>query len=217
MKRKTLLLMLLMALIAPWGAKAQTYIASDAGIIGTGMNGSTYEVPINLYYKSFVTQQIYTANEIGISSGTIKTISFQFNHTTSVTSNAFTLYLGNTTKSSFTSDTDWITTSNMTNMGSYTITTGNVSGGWVTITLNSTFSYNGNNLVVCLFDDNQDSYPGTSSSNWRYTTTSDYKTMYYRTDSGTAPTITSSTTGTRTYNRPNIKLNIGSTSVTTLL
>ncbi len=217
MKRKTLLLTMLLAFAAPWAAMAQTtYTASDAGIIGTGMSG-TYEVPMNLYYKSFVTQQIYTADEIGLEgkNASIKTISFQYHGTTSYTSKEFTLYLGNTTKSEFTSNTDWITTGDMSNMGSYTITTGNVSGGWVTITLNSTFSYNGTNLVVCLFDDNQDDYPGTSSSTWRYSTTSNYKTMFYRTDNGTAPTITSSTSGTRTQNRPNIKLNIGGTSVTT--
>ena len=212
MKRKSLLFMLLLALLAPWTAKAQTYTADQAGVIGTGTSAQSC-APIDLYYKSFLNQSIYTADEIGLEgkSATIKTISFQYDYTTSYTSNSFTVYLGNTTKSSFSSNTDWITTGNMSSVYTGTITTGSTNGAWVTITLSSTFSYTGGNLVVCLFDNNCDSYPGTSSSDWRYTTTSDYKFIYYRSD-GTAPTISTSTSGTRSYNRPNIKLNIGGTS-----
>ena len=204
--------MLLLALGAPWAAWAQTYTASDAGIIGTGTSAQYY-APFNLFYKTYLTQQIYTADEIGTGAATIKTISFQFNYTTSATIPSFTLYLGNTTKSTFSSTTDWISLSDMTNMGTYSsISTGSTSGGWVTITLNSTFSYNGDNLVVCCYDNTVDSYPG-SSYTFRYTSTSsNYRTLYAQSDSS-APTTSSS--GSRTYNRPNIKLNIGSTSVTT--
>ena len=168
MKRKTLLFMLLLALLAPWTAKAQTYTADQAGVIGTGTSAQSC-APIDLYYKSFLNQSIYTADEIGLEgkSATIKTISFQYDYTTSYTSNSFTVYLGNTTKSSFSSNTDWITTGNMSSVYTGTITTGSTNGAWVTITLSSTFSYTGGNLVVCLFDNNCDSYPGTSSSDWR--------------------------------------------------
>ena len=212
MKRKTLLFMLLLALLAPWTAKAQTYTADQAGVIGTGTS-THYYAPMNLFYKTSLTQQIYTAEELGLEgkSCTIKRVSFQYGYTTSTTLPTFTLYLGNTSKDSFTSSTDWIALGNMTNCGTYSsITTGSTSGGWVTIELSSTFSYSGGNLVVCCYDSTVDSYPG-SSYKFMYTSTSSYRTLYAQSDSS-APTTSSS--GSLTYNRPNIKLNIGGTSAT---
>ena len=63
--------MLLIALIAPWAANAQTTVE-----IGDGTAGSN-RVPIDTYYNYSISEQLYTADEIG-TAGTITSISFNY-------------------------------------------------------------------------------------------------------------------------------------------
>ena len=71
MKRKLLLFSLLLALFAPWAAQAQTTVE-----IGDGTS-TDYYTPIGTYYNYSITEQLYTAAEIG-TAGTISSISFNY-------------------------------------------------------------------------------------------------------------------------------------------
>ena len=71
--------------------------------------GTTYNVmPVNTTYNYGLTEQIYTAAEIG-QSGTIYSLAF-YNSSESVTRN-IDIYMVNTDKSSFSNGYDWVTVS----------------------------------------------------------------------------------------------------------
>ena len=77
------------------------------------------------------------------------------------------------------------------------------SAGWVTITLTTPFTWDGNNLVIAV-DENVTSYGSTAY--WYCTSTSNYQAIYYRNDSNNPdPASTPSASG-RSYNRPNVQL-----------
>ena len=119
--------------------------------IGDGTSTNSY-LPTYEFYNYSLTQQIYTAAEIGMAA-TINYISF---YTGGSTTRSLDVYMKHTTKSAFSDSYDWesISTSDLVYSGSVTY----VSGGWTTIQLSTPFSYDGtSNLLVC-FDDNTGSY-----------------------------------------------------------
>jgi hypothetical protein len=80
--------------------------------VGTGANN--YTIPVNNYYNRSYTQQIYDAAEINKPAGTqIGNISFQLMGGGTYTKTAQTIYLANTTKSTFTGTTDYIPASEL--------------------------------------------------------------------------------------------------------
>ena len=64
-------MMLLLALLVPWAAKAQTTVTIGEGTATSNSN------PIGTYYNYSITEQLYTAEEIG-TAGTISSISFYY-------------------------------------------------------------------------------------------------------------------------------------------
>lgn len=116
--------------------------------VGGGTSTSNY-LPTNVYYNYSLTQQIYTATEIGYN-GRITAIAFK---ATSNISNARSLdiYMSHTDKTAFSSTSDWEV------MGSVALVySGSVSfayNDWTTITLNTPFEYDGtSNLNICVVD-----------------------------------------------------------------
>ena len=71
MKKRSLLFALLIALIVPFAAQAQETVT-----IGDGTS-TDYYTPIGTYYNYSITEQLYTADEIGMA-GTISSISFDY-------------------------------------------------------------------------------------------------------------------------------------------
>ena len=111
---------------------------------GSNTNGN---LPTNVYMKYSLTQQIYTAAEIGYN-GRITAIAFKANGTATRT---LDVYMAHTSKTAFTSTTDWQT------MGpSFLVYQGSVSfssSDWTTITLDTPFEYDGtSNLNICVVD-----------------------------------------------------------------
>lgn len=121
--------------------------------IGSGDDLNSY-VPTYSLYNYSLTQQIYTAAEIG-TAGTINSIAF-FNGGTEKARN-IDLYLVHTTKSTFDGANDWIaaTANDKVFSGEVTFT---ADGEWTTITLDTPFSYNGTDNLAVIVDDN--------SGNW---------------------------------------------------
>lgn len=126
--------------------------------IGTGTNRQQ-GMPFDPGYQRSYTQSIYKAAEIN-SSGEITSLQWYFSGTSTLpNSQDLVIYLGHTTKNAFSSTTDWENVANLTQVYAGGIP---VSGtGWVTITFDTPFNYNGtSNLIVAVNEKmaNSDSY-----------------------------------------------------------
>ena len=204
MKRKSLLLLLMLALCMPWAAKA-----ADVVQIGGSTSAHDHHAPLNLYYKSYMNQMIYTAEEIGMK-GKITNIQFQYAYTDGVNSANFKVYMKHVSRNAFSSTTNWEDPSTMTLVFDGSVTMPTAAGAWVSISLANQFEYNGtDNLLICCYDNTIDSYNGSGSSDFYYTTTSGRNSVLYARSDSSVPTT--STTGSLSANRPNIKLTIDCT------
>ena len=106
-------------------------------------------LPTYSYYKYSLTEQIYTANEIGRACN-ITSIAF-FNTTYEKTRN-LSVYLVATNKQKFSGAKDWTAPTN-----SNRVFAGNVVfavNQWTTLTLDTPFAYNGTSNLVLVVDDN---------------------------------------------------------------
>ena len=174
--------------------------------IGTGTNYSYYQ-PVYATYHYSMSQQIYTAEDIGVE-GAIYSISFYYNSSYTLSLPNIKLFMKNVTKDSFASNTDmepmtegdlvWTGTLSATNLG------------WVTIDLVPPFEYDGeSNLLVCVLDETY----GKLSSNFVFNRTqcNGSKTIYWYSDSSIPnpynPNGSSFSKSTASY-RNNIQLNI---------
>lgn len=117
--------------------------------IGSATNVAQ-NVPINISRNYSYSQSLYLNTEIN-ATGTISTIQWYYSGSAALTnSQGLVIYMGSTTKSDFTSISDWIPSSQMTQVYAGTITTDNTPG-WKTITLATPFVYNGSsNLVIAV-------------------------------------------------------------------
>ena len=131
--------------------------------IGSGSSTNAY-IPTYAYYKYSLTEQIFTAAEIG-QSGTITAISFKVSNAKSTT-RTLAVYMKHTTKTSFTSKKGWeaVSSSNLVYSGSVTFS----ASGWTTITLNTPFEYIGTNNLLLAVDDNTGSYVSSSSDSPKF-------------------------------------------------
>lgn len=181
-----------------------TTTTSNTVQIGSG-TGTTGAVPYGTYYMDERAQFILTQSELaaaGYSSTNsyLRALSFYVTTASSQTMYGFTIKMRHTTATSF-SSSSFLSSSGMTTVysGSYTATT----NAWNAHTFSSAFQYNGtDNILIEICWDNS-TY--TTNSSVQYTTTSSYKTLYYRADVSSGG-VCSNTSGTRTYNRPNVRL-----------
>ena len=122
-------------------------------MIGDGSSTTDQYLPSYSYYNYTLSQQIYTAEELG-SAGLINSIAF-FNGGETKTRN-YDVYMVGTTKGAFTGATDWVTVTsdNLVFSGSVEIT----ANDWTTIEFNNPFVYDGVSNVVLVVDDNTGSY-----------------------------------------------------------
>ncbi len=163
--------------------------------IGSGTSADSY-LPTYAYYNYSLTQQIYTASEVG-QAGTITKIAFKVSNSKS-TSRTLDVYLKHTTKTAFSSQTGWETVSSSDKVFSGSVAF--QSSGWTTITLSTPFEYDGtSNLVVCV-DDNTGSYVSSSNNSpkfYVYSTNANRALRIY--SDGTNYTATSPSSYTGTY------------------
>ena len=128
-----------------------TFEPTDKVVIGSGTSTNQF-LPTYTYYNYSLTQQIYTAEEIGLF-GEISSIDFY--NTGAARNRSIDIYMVNTSKTSFNSNSDWITVTADDLVFSDTLTF--VSGQWTTIELTEPFNYDGSNLAI-IVDDNTGSY-----------------------------------------------------------
>lgn len=122
--------------------------------------------PIYTCYGYNYSQQLYLGSEIlagGGSIGSISKIRFFYAGAVPYTNwNEWTVYLGNTTKSEFASESDWIPVSSLTQVFSDVIPDPS-EGTWLELSLPIPFNYTGDNLVVAI-DENTNNY--TCTAQW---------------------------------------------------
>ncbi|MBQ2574419.1 MAG: hypothetical protein II575_09370, partial [Bacteroidales bacterium] len=116
--------------------------------IGGGPGNNT-NLPVNIYYKYSLSQQIYTPAEIG-RAGTIERIAF-YNNTDNI-ARTIDLYMFTSDRQSFTSTTDWETVSSSDRVFSGEVTF--LSGEWTEIALTTPFEYDGVSNIIVVTDDN---------------------------------------------------------------
>ena len=122
-------------------------------MIGDGGSTTDQYLPSYSYYNYTLSQQIYTAEELG-SAGLISSIAFYNGGSTKTRS--YDIYMVSTTKSAFTGATDWVpvTTDNLLYSGNVEM----VAGDWTTVMFDNPFVYDGVSNVVLVVDDNTGSY-----------------------------------------------------------
>jgi hypothetical protein len=186
---------------------------SAAVTVGTG-TGTTGVTPYGSYNMDERTQFIITQSELVANGWTsanpyLRSLAFHAVTANSQVLNSFTIKVSHTTAGSFASNS-FIT-------GTFaTVYTGNVtavSNSWNTYSFTTAFNYNGtDDLLIEICWNNSSS---TNNSPVYYTASSVYRTLYHRADvSGGG--VCSSSTGTLTYNRPNIKFTFMNSSTSHL-
>ena len=131
---------------------------ADVVTIGEGTT-TYYYYPVNMYFNYSLTEELYTPDEIG-TAGTINSISFYYDYSSSFSMDNVTLYMKNVTRTEFASNTDMepLALSDIVWTGTFSAS----AAGWVTITLDTPFAYDGtSNLLVAAFDGTS-GYPGSA-------------------------------------------------------
>ncbi len=196
----------LLAMVTALSGFAQTTYQTYQ--IGNGVAGSTTN-PIAAYYGYSYSQQIYLQTDMineGLSSGTmISKLSFYYVSGNVNNSNAWTIYMGNTSQSEFANNTNWIPLAEMQQVFSGTMTFP-ATGNWVEIVLDTPFEWNGVDNLVVAMDENQPGYSSFPGATWQSANVGVNRGIYYHSD-GTNPNPASPPTATgRTTTIPNVRL-----------
>ena len=184
MKKITMLCSLFLLLFAS--------LASAQVTIGEG-DDQTANGPFEPYYGYTYAQTIYTAQEIN-ATGSITSLTWSYSGTSLLpNSQQMVVYLGHTTKNSFANNTDWESSTVLTQVysGGITVTppVAPATSSQVTITFTTPFAYNGTDNLIVAVEDNMAGYDS-SADDFLNTAVSSYRTICYYSDS-TNPTITS--------------------------
>ncbi len=193
---------------------AATFVSSQSNEItigSTAVNTTGWALPTHVYYGYSMTQQIYTAAEVG-TAGTITAISFYYlgsstsGSASSSGSRDFSIYMSNTTASSLTDN--WVdeTSDHLVYSGTSTFN----SVGWYTFTLDTPFVYDGTSNLLLTFDDNTGSYSVSSRRYFRTYSTGGDMSRYIDSDTNDfdPSTATSLTSSSGSYNTTATENNI---------
>ena len=165
---------------------------AEGVMIGSGTETNEY-LPSYNYYKYSLTEQIYTPAELG-GAGLITSIAF-YNGGAEKT-RTYDFYMMATTKSTFSSKTDWIAVSadDLVFSGSVTM----VADDWTVINFSTPFAYDGTSNVVLVADDNTGSYTSSPHMTCRVFAASS-QALYYWDDNNNfnpmSPPTTSGSSG----------------------
>lgn len=206
-------LFLLIGMMGLFLASAVAQGQTEVVEIGEATTTTTL-APIYTPHDYSFTQQLYTAEEIG-ASGTITSIAFHWAYNGSKTF-GIDVYMKHTDKNYYESSSDRIPLSSSDMVYSGTIAPD--ADGWITITLDTPFEYDGSNSLVVAVDRNSGS-PGFNDldnnwnviGTWYYTSTDNYTMLY---NGGSTNVDPNPSYMTPSYNRPNIQIEISSSTTT---
>ena len=159
-------------------------------VIGDGTETNQY-LPSYNYYKFGFSEQIYTAEEIGMP-GIITSVAF-YNGGAEKT-RTYDMYIVNTNKSSFSGTSDWIAVSSadLVFSGSVNMT----ADSWITMNLTTPFVYDGTQNIALVMDDNTGSYTTSPHMACRVFNASGNQALYYYNDNTNVDPTSPSETGT---------------------
>lgn len=176
------------------------------GTFAVGQANSTNTMlPSYSYYKYSLTEQIYTADEIG---GACHIGSIAFFNTGYEKTRDFTIYLVNTNKTTFTSNTDWIVPT-----AGQQVFSGQVvmaKDCWTTITFDSEFAYDGTSNLAVIVDDNSGNWLNNHMSCRVYDASGNQSLRIYSDNDNYDPHTPSSYSGTRMSVKNQIILGLSS-------
>jgi len=169
-------LLLVLLSVITIGLYAQTTVE-----VGQGTDNSI--APVYPYYGYTVSQQIYTQEELenaGFSDGAITHIAFQANNSTipMTTASDWLIYMGETDLATFTIG-NWVPLEQMEQVYRGFVHTGPLyAGEWITIELETPFTYLGLQNLVVYVNEFVDGDEGSSSYRFRGTSLSANRTIY---------------------------------------
>ena len=148
---KKLLLSAIVCVLAMFGTlKAQNTEVVIDGTVGSYETNMNRCAPIFVAVQYSISQQYYTAEEIGVEAGVMKSLSFKTDMMWyEENPRRLEVYMVNTTNSSFNGlAMEQVTTDDLVFSGNVTFS----SSSWVTIELEKDFNYTGGNVLVCVND-----------------------------------------------------------------
>ena len=123
--------------------------------IGEGSSTSS-DLPLNLYYNYSLTEQLYTAQEIGVGACYLNSVAFKLVSGTASKTYALDVYMMNTDKTTITiEDYVNVTSDDLVFSGNVNFTTGD----WTTIQFTTPFTYTGGNVLLVV-DNNTGDFDG---------------------------------------------------------
>ena len=127
-------------------------VVEDANKITLGADSkeTAVNLPSSLFYGNTLSQQIYTAEEMGGVNGDITKIAFM-QKTTAEYNRNWTIYMVNTEKAYFESYLDFVEVSASDIVFDGTVTT-TAEDEWLEIELQNSFYYEGKNILLCVND-----------------------------------------------------------------
>lgn len=171
-------------------------------LIGLG-DGTSRFLPFSNWYHYGLTQQIYTAKELGNKAGSIMALDF-FRTDDNECNNTIEIYLVKTDKTAFTNSSDWISVTEADKV--YDGKMQFESNQWTTIELTKPFDYDGvSNLALIVYDKNvkEDSYGDYRA--FRTFKGNDDQTLFFRSDRED-PTIRPTSTGNRSKEKNQLRI-----------
>ena len=148
---KKLLLFAIVCVFAMFGTlKAQNTEVVIDGTVGSYDSNMNRSAPIFVAVQYSISQQYYTAEEIGLEEGTIKSLSFKTDMMWyEENPRRLEIYMVNTENDAFNGlNMEQVSTDDL-------VFTGNVTfspSSWVTIELDKAFNYTGGNVLLCVND-----------------------------------------------------------------
>ena len=158
-----------MTIVFAMQLSAQEEVTYAVGEYGTGT--SSY-VPLYTNYDYSYSQSIYPVDSL--QPGLITAISYKYAGNSSETINPSVIYMGEIDRSAFSSTTDWVPLTELTEVFNGSVT---FSNGWVRIELDEPFLYTGGNLVVAYMNERGD---WTSSQSFNAFPINQASLYYYR-------------------------------------
>ncbi|MCZ2338849.1 MAG: hypothetical protein LC127_11830, partial [Chitinophagales bacterium] len=162
----------------------QPLISQTTVTIGSGTGTSTYN-PLYYLWNYNYSQAIYLASEVNgggwTGPGRITTIRYMARNSVSTANwRDWRVYIGNTTKTVFTSSSDWVPVASMTEVFNGQIPANVTANQWMEITLDTPFDWDGTSNLVIAVDENTPTW-GTSPS-WAGFSPGGNRCIYYYSD-----------------------------------
>jgi len=189
--------------LTSFGFSQSTITVSDGSLEGP--------IPVWTYYGYSYGEVIYLQSEIN-SSGDIDQIFLEWDG--SVTeSRSWKIFMGHTSKVAYSSTTDWVSTSGLTQVFNGTVSLSGSGSYFVSINLDTNFSYNNSDNLIIAIQDNTNDYTG-STSRFLSQAASDgnSRSIVKYSDSGVISTTSPPTANSRYAYTPSFKVRIAASS-----